>query len=599
LCIIFSRGEEIGQGLVCRRADETARLFYHFFISRYDRYGQVIAMTNPATAWPSESLPPVFPSEGRRSRLISGPLPVCILFLLWGYVVYRLGTLWHSNENYAYGWFVPFLCVCLFWERWQRRPARSPVRPAGGTFFLLVMFGLVLLPAALFLEIIPNWRFAGWIFAGAAVGITFIVLYFLGGRSWSRYFAFPVIFFLIAVPWPTRFEQPVIDKMSKLNAAVSAASANVLGSPAVRRGVLIETGPGLVGVDDACSGIRSFQASVMVALFLGELFTFNFVRRGALLFGAVVLAFSCNVVRTTYLVRIADLHGLAAVNLHHDQAGFTILGITLVGLLILTWLLRPKQNNRADEIAVLATENPATQNVQPAATQTGVSKLAKPTIIKAALTGLVVWIVLIELGIYFWFHPAEQKAANVAGWSLKLPDQAAEYHETAISENVQTMLSYDEGHQAEWRDKSGCAWQLYYFRWLPTDSRYRAIVTCGSARGHAPDVCLLNQGMLLQTNFGTQTVNINGVKLQVDTERFLDQGRNFHVFSCYWEPNYQDEAQAAPGTIMAIRAVFHALETKDRGRNEKRVLKVGVWGEESDEAAQAAFNSYLPTMITK
>jgi len=556
-------------------------------------------MTNPAL--PSEPLSPVPAWESRRSKPISGPLPVCVLIMLWGYVVYRLGTLWHSNEDYAYGWFVPLLCLCLFWERWKRRPDRSPVRPAGGTFFLLAMFGLALLPAALFLEIIPDWRFAGWLFAGAAIGITFIILYFLGGRSWSRYFAFPVIFFLIAVPWPTRLEQPVIDKMSKLNAAVSAASANVLGSPAVRRGVLIETGPGLVGVDDACSGIRSFQASVMVALFLGELFTYNFVRRGVLLFGAVVLAFSCNVIRTTYLVRVADLHGLAAVNLHHDQAGFTILGITLFGLLVLVWLLRPRRSKRVeDEIAVPAAGDAASQtNVQPVPAQTGVSRLANALFIKTALAGLVVWIVLVELGIHFWFQPAEQQAATVAGWSLKLPDQAPEFHESAISENIQTMLSYDEGRQAEWRDSSGCAWQLFYFRWLPADNRYRAIVTCGSARGHAPDVCLRNQGMLLQTNFGTQTVSINGVQLQVDGERFFDQGRNFHVFSCYWEPNYQGEAQAAPGTIMAVRSVLHALETKDRGWNEKRVLKVGVWGEDSDEAAQAAFSKYLPAMISK
>ena len=264
-----------------------------------------------------------------------GPLPVCVLILLWGYVVYRLGTLWHSNDDYAYGWFVPLLCLALFWERWKRRPGRSPVRPAGGTFFLLGTLGFALLPAALFLEIIPAWRVAGWIFAGAAIGITFIILYFLGGRSWSRFFAFPVIFFLIAVPWPTRLEHPLIEKMSKLNAAVSTASANALGSPAVRRGVLIETGPGLVGVDDACSGIRSFQSSVMVALFLGELFSYSILRRMVLLFGAVGLAFACNVIRTTSLVRIADLHGLAAVKLHHDQAGFTILGITLVGLLVL------------------------------------------------------------------------------------------------------------------------------------------------------------------------------------------------------------------------------------------------------------------------
>ena len=162
--------------------------------------------------------------------------------------------------------------------------------------------------------------------------------------------------------------------------------------------------------------------------------------------------------------------------------------------------------------------------------------LANPRLIKAALAGLVVWIVLVEAGIYFWFRPAEKQAAKLATWSFKLPAQAAEYRELPISETVRAMLSYDEGRQAEWRDNSGFAWQLFYFRWLPAETRYRAAVTCGQARGHAPDVCLRNAGMILQTNLGTQTVSVNGVNLQVDTERFLDQGRNLDVFSIYWEP---------------------------------------------------------------
>jgi exosortase len=577
-------------------------------------------MTNPDTSSPSEP-PPVPPSKAGTASLNLGPVPVCVLAVLWGYVVYRLGTLWNGNDNYAFGWFVPLLCLALFWERWKRRPARSLIRPAGGTFFLLGMFGLALLPTALFLEIIPYWRFAGWLFAGAAVGITFIILYFLGGRSWSRYFAFPVIFFLIAVPWPTRLEVPLIEKMSKLNAAVSAVSANVLGSPAVRHGVLIETGPGLVGVDDACSGIRSFQASVMVALFLGELFSYGILRRAVLLFSAVALAFACNVVRTTYLVRISDLHGLAAVNLHHDQAGFTILAITLVGLLALVWLLRPGRNkpgadfsrgdSRFEYIEELHNLGPApgakeekpspppenaASQIAAQPSSAGASGSANPSLIKMALACLVVWIVLIEMGIHFWFRPEEKQAATRPAWSLKLPDRSAEFRESPVNEGIRGILRYDESRQAEWRDNGGFAWQLYYFRWLPSQTRYRAIIALDRARGHAPDVCLRNAGMVLQTNLGTETVSMNGVHIRVVTERFLDQGRNFHVFSCYWEPN-DWTPPAVPGTIAAIRSVLHALQTHDRGWNEKRVIKMGVWGKDSDESARAAFKKYLQAII--
>jgi hypothetical protein len=57
--------------------------------------------------------------------------------------------------------------------------------------------------------------------------------------------------------------------------------------------------------------------------------------------------------------------------------------------------------------------------------------------------------------------------------------------------------------------------------------------------------------------------------------------------------------QITPGTIMAVRSVLHALKIRDRGWNEKRVIKLGVWGEESDAAAQTAFKGYLPAMISR
>ena len=307
----------------------------------------------PSGSQLNENDPPSHDSgyEGGESRGGVGRFGWGFLILLCGYLIYRLGTLWHSNEQYSYGWFVPLLCLMLFRERWQRRPRRDPVRAASGTFLVLGLGALVLLPGALFLEVIPHWRFAGWIFAVAAVATTVIALYFIGGRSYSRHFIFPVIFFLIAVPWPSRVEQPTIETMSKLNAAASSAVANTLGTPAVRHGVLIETGTGLVGVDEACSGIRSFQASVMIGLFLGELFGCGFLRRMLLLFGGVGIAFLCNVVRTTYLVRVADLRGLDAVNLRHDTAGFMIMGVTFVGLLVLAWMMRKRSGETGEIIS--------------------------------------------------------------------------------------------------------------------------------------------------------------------------------------------------------------------------------------------------------
>jgi len=53
-------------------------------------------------------------------------LPIAIFFLtlgtLWFVVCRHLSAEWSYNEQYNYGWFVPFFALYLFWLRWEDRP---------------------------------------------------------------------------------------------------------------------------------------------------------------------------------------------------------------------------------------------------------------------------------------------------------------------------------------------------------------------------------------------------------------------------------------------------------------------------------------------
>jgi exosortase len=562
------------------------------------------------------------PSPTRAVRLSGGlgSLATVVLVLLWGYAVYRLGTLWATSDDYAYGWFVPLLCLCLFWERWQHRPDREGVEAAAGPLILWALLGLALVPSCLFLEVIPYWRFAGWSFALAIIGITFCALYLIGGRSWVHHFAFPLLFFLIAVPWPSRIEGPLVIKLSHLNAALSTWVANWLGTPAIRQGVVIQTGVGMVGVDEACSGIRSFQAAVMVSLFLGELFRYGLFRRLFFLLSGVGLAFTCNVVRTTYLVRVCDLKGRPAVNTAHDPAGFTILGITLAGLLLLAWLFRPKRRSgsgalRAERTAKsesaaeaeVRTRWAAGEHAEPESPSAPTDTAATaPTrrppkfALATALIASVVWILAVEIGIEAWFRPTESLAASGRRWALQLPTQQPGFRESAVREGVRSMLKCNEDKQADWREANGRPWQVYYLRWDPARTRYRAVEASWQARGHAPDVCLQLSGMTLQKNFGNRLQQINGTTFWSNMERFLDQDRPLHVMTCYWEPNpaaLEDRPADPPGTKVALHNALRSLQIRDRGRNERCVLKVGVWGMETDAEAEKAFRDLLEQMV--
>jgi len=511
-----------------------------------------------------------------------------LLLAFWAYAVYRLGTLWNANVDYHYGWFVPVLCLALFWDRWPSRPPPSSPPSLRSAGLLFAAFNGLLAAGAIFLDTLPNWRFAGWVFALAVVGLTLMVVYFWGGPKWVFHFAFPILFFLVAVPWPLRFEAPFIDQLSRLNAIISAALANLLGTPCVRQGTLIATGGGLVGVEAACSGIRSLQSTIMISLFLGELFRYQLSRRVAMVMGGLSLAFGGNVVRTLYLVWICDRQGNAGVDQQHDEAGLAILGVTLIGLLGLAWVLNLPQKTTARKDPKPISSPVAPANLGPYGLR--------------MMGGLLLWVVLFESGLELWFRRVEQRASQTVPWTLVLPNSAREFVEKPIPATTRNMLMYDEGHNAAWLDAAGRPWQLYYFRWLPAANRYRAAEATGAARSHAPDLCLKNVGMILQTNLGTKIIEQRGVRMWTTTERFLDHQRNFHVLAAYWEPRETALTlgpQGQPSTALGLSMALYALSHQDRGREEKRVVKIGVWDMLDDAAAQTALENCLREAITE
>jgi hypothetical protein len=65
--------------------------------------------TDSAISLPGESPAPIPSAQTAPIARSLGLLAAGVLILLWVYAVYRLGTLWYSSQDYAYGWFVPLL----------------------------------------------------------------------------------------------------------------------------------------------------------------------------------------------------------------------------------------------------------------------------------------------------------------------------------------------------------------------------------------------------------------------------------------------------------------------------------------------------------
>src|SRR5580692_2944374 len=179
---------------------------------------------------------------------------------LWFRLINNLQVEWMTDPQYGYGLLVPLLCTGLLIRRWHTvsktgcpQPGLESRIPAILSFAFLAF---LYLPIRLVEAATPEWRIIQWVLGIVTIGLTLSVIRTIGGHGWLRQLAFPVVFFLVAIPWPTIIEAPVIQTLTRVSAVVVMELLYLCGVPALLHGNLIEVGTGVVGIDEACSGIR-------------------------------------------------------------------------------------------------------------------------------------------------------------------------------------------------------------------------------------------------------------------------------------------------------------------------------------------------------
>jgi len=160
-----------------------------------------------------------------------------------------------------------------------------------------------------------------WAIAFVPITLTLLACWLVGGRNLLRAELFPILFFLTAVPWPPRFEQPITAGLMQAVAAATTGLLHWFGIPAQTAGGAITLRTGVVGITEACSGMRSLQAGIMFGLAMGEWFLLRPRRRIVLLLIAIALALCTTLIRTLVLSLQAEWNGLSAVEKIHDFTG--------------------------------------------------------------------------------------------------------------------------------------------------------------------------------------------------------------------------------------------------------------------------------------
>jgi exosortase len=491
--------------------------------------------------------------------------------LLWAPLIWRVAPVWNASPEQAYGWGVPLLALYLAAERARRAP---PARALGGgarvAAWAVLVVALASLPVWLtILEADPTWPLLQWTAFAATGAATFAGLALDDGAARARHLAFPVLFFATALTWPTAVTTTVVATLVSANAQLAAAVVSTFGPPAVVSGNVIEVSTGFVGIDEACSGLRSLQAVWMAGWFFGELFSLRWRRRLALVAAAGGVAVVGNWMRTTALTWLAAVRSPAAVEQWHDRAGTLELIGTLaaVALVARSFARRSGVRPRGAPAAVLLA-----------------GRAGRIAIVGGVLAGGV------PAAWYAW-HEARASAVKVE-WELVPP--GAEWTDYEIPERARELLrpsSWFGFVRAE--PASGGRSFALLVNW--DDGNAAAL----NAEVHDPTICLPAAGIAMQPAAEPEEIVIGGVPLDFTVGRFNAGGREHRVYYCHWD-DWLGRARNAHGGKPAEHLRSWRLERAWLGQRRAGAAYLAfVTPVADDDAGRAWLRAWAPKLLRR
>jgi len=479
-------------------------------------------------------------------RLILGILS---LAGVWGMLIYQLQLTWSLNDQYSHGFIVPILCLYLALktkstEENDRESSRKSQSRAW--LYLGIPCLLALLPLWVIREANSDWRILNVALFVCAASFSFALVYDQSGLNRAKILVFPILFFLVAIPWPLATD---LQLTQWLQGRVSSLIVNILlfmGHEVRLLGNVIDIGVfGQVGVDEACSGIHGLQASLVVSLFLGSHYGLGRIHRIIFCLAGAVVALSLNLLRAFSLafVKIKGHGHLLHEPLFsifdqdapslHDLAGWVESGSILIVLFILA-KMAGTHNHHNTEVE----ENTGWKNL----------KVSPPI---GFGMGACIWIILIFTVTHFHYDQTESSMERLPQLIASFTDQSIVTEQKTISPLVKAQLHYEDAQSVEWQKRmysktnpyDGSAiinqdaefWQGFRCYWESGGACTSILST------HSPASCLPLTGLVqIHPAPGKHpkiiTVPLHNYQIPFEAYEFAQGNKKLHVFRCFW-PN--------------------------------------------------------------
>ncbi len=266
-----------------------------------------------------------------RTELLLGGL------MLAGMVVTSVYLLpfWRESAELSHGFFTPVLCIWLLWLSRNEPSCCGDIARRGWVWLTTALF-LVIAPVAGMAALAQGGGHSQTAFLAALAFAIFLV----GGVAALAGGHKPIVplngasfcaagLWLFAAPLPSGTLSRLTLLLQDQITGATLGTLRLLGISAMRHGNVLELSQQLVGVEEACSGIRSLVACLFAGVFLGGYLLRGIWPRFALVAGAAIFAVVANFLRSLLLCVMVS-RGVEISGWWHDMTAYGVLGLTVI-----------------------------------------------------------------------------------------------------------------------------------------------------------------------------------------------------------------------------------------------------------------------------
>jgi exosortase len=436
----------------------------------------------------------------------------------------RLWSEWSHNPDLSHGFFSPLVFGFLIWLSRQMGPLRW-VRPGPASQGLVLMCcigGLALFALAGLFAASLVWSHALVLFilALALASFSLAGLLILGDErlrilpfNWINLTA--ILLWVLVAPVPDgTYARLTLSLQAHVTDGVMAV-LQFLGVPARQHGNVIELAHTTVGVEEACSGVRSLVSCIYAGFFFAAWQVRRPWRRFILILAAPLLAIGMNFLRSLTLTLLAN-SGVNIGGTWHDVTGYAILGLTAAMLAGLALLLESK--------------GPALPSLAPVTAS--VDSPRGPYRIFWLFTGLT-----LALAIFFQVNSRASVAPKIdeleldrmlpaasPGWQVVTPKDL--YRFSGILQTTDLLQRL----YVRPTENGPVELTVYVAHWAPGQT------TVSRVASHTPDACWPGAGWIPQPVAGgrTQAVTVPGLTLSPAEYRIFSNEFGYNQNVWFW-----------------------------------------------------------------